>query len=219
MNYRPGGERSRRCHNPIGPGSRVGIFDGQVGLMLGLAAASVVQAAPVTWAGNGHSYEVVVRPYDGEPIFTWQDARAEATTRIFNGASGYLGTITSLEEQAFLSSTVLPPITQHWATWLGGYQPDGENDGDAPWVWVTGEPWAYTNWGGAEPNGWTNENYLHIYNGSGEWNDAADNNGVFIVAYLVEYSPVPIPPAIYLLGASVLGLLRLPRTTRRVGHA
>ncbi len=58
-------------------------------------------AAPVQWTAgtgaNGHFYDVVLSN------ITWTEARLAAV-----GAGGYLATITSAEEQAFIATLVAP---------------------------------------------------------------------------------------------------------------
>ena len=97
---------------------------------------SPAPAAPVLWEGNGHYYEVV--NLDADPLFTWFNAKSDAENCTYEGMSGYLATVTSQEEQDFIKSSLLPG-PGHFTFWLGGYQPDGETDPDAAWVWVTGE--------------------------------------------------------------------------------
>ena len=165
-------------------------------------------AAPVLWEGNGHYYEVINQGVS-DPEYTWFDAKIDSENSTYNGMTGYLATITSEEEQTFIESNLLPTV-DHWAAWLGGYQPDGDTDPDAAWVWVTGEEWSYTNWGTHEPNGGTTENYLNITTNDASWNDYLDYNEGYSVSYIVEY-PVPIPAAVYLLGSGLIALIGFRR--------
>lgn len=95
---------------------------------------------------------------------------------------GHLATITSTQEQAFLSDYVYE--AGKYCYWLGGHKTD---DG---WQWVTGEEMNYTNWSMGEPNAQTDgENYLHLFATEwigvtgmrwvGEWNDASDNGAPY----------------------------------------
>jgi hypothetical protein len=128
---------------------------------------------PQYFSGTGHWYQVVIPT----PTYCWVEARDSAAAR-----GGYLGTILSPEENAFVYSLIQsPPL----GVWLGGYEPN--NDG--VWAWTTGELWAYTNWSAGEPSN-TNgtERYLGIDGGSfwqGTWNDA-DSCGA--TGYLIEYN-------------------------------
>ena len=175
-------------------------------------AISPVAAAPVQWSGNGHYYEVINQAAT-TPVYTWFDAKTDSENSNYNGMTGYLATITSQEEQNFIESDLLSTVG-HWAAWLGGYQPDGDTDPNAAWVWVTGEEWDYTNWSDYEPNGGIEENYLNITKSDGTWNDYKDNNGGSSVSYIVEYAPVPIPAAVYLLGSGLITLLGLRRKVK-----
>jgi len=146
---------------------------------------------------NGHKYWVVE-----EPGISW-----EAAQEIAVNSGGYLATITSPEEQAFIEEN-LPLV---WYLWIGGYQTAPSNDPSANWAWVTGEPWSYTNWGPGEPNdyfGYASEEYLTI-RGDGMWNDLWNDPNRFnsyIQGFIVE-APVPIPGTIWLLGAGLAGVL------------
>lgn len=133
--------------------------------------------------GNGHRYEVIT---ESAPL-RWPDARDAATAR-----GGYLATITSAEENAFLFALV---GTAH--TWLGAYQPPASPEPDGGWSWVTGEQFQFTNWEPSEPNNLAGqEHYLELSGVSGRWNDLPLNhsqnpqNPPNVFSYTVEY-PLP----------------------------
>ena len=91
--------------------------------MIGLACVAVgviptiSDAQPIGWyasdGGNNHSYEYVMAA--GIP---WDDARAAAEARTFEGVPGHLVTITSVEESDFLQF-----LSTQWlyGAWLGGW--------------------------------------------------------------------------------------------------
>ena len=116
---------------------------------------------------NGHYYQRIDTP------MTWHNAKTYCES-----LSGYLATITSIEENQFIYNNLVLPAGNH--CWLGGTD---EAIGGV-WQWITGEPWEYTNWACQEPNGLEHENYLEIYgyedgscsNEKAKWNDE-DNNG------------------------------------------
>src|SRR5687768_404607 len=73
----------------------------------------------VAEGGNGHFYEVVAAPGG----ITWGNAGFSATDR-----GGYLATITSAEENAFVFNLAAQDATlwnSGYGPWLGGVQPAG----------------------------------------------------------------------------------------------
>ena len=88
---------------------------------------------------------------------------------------GHLATIQDAFENQFISSLGSDNI------WLGAT--DEEKEGT--WLWITGEPWKYTNWDAGEPNnmGNTGEDYLEIGGLSKNellWNDTANGENNFV---------------------------------------
>jgi len=151
------------------------------------------------FSGNGHYYEFV-----SAPGISWTAARAAASARTFNGLQGYLVTITSAAENAFMFNKV------GTTAWIGGS--DAAQEGI--WRWMDGPeagqqfsgqiktsscganvpaqlPNSYHNWGAGEPNdcggfgsGSGAENYAH-FRSDGLWNDFP--NGASVSGYAVEY--------------------------------
>lgn len=168
---------------------------------------TMCEADLIEWSvsdgGNDHFYEGVTTGG-----ITWTAAKAEA-----EAMGGYLATITSMEEEAFVAALLGDEHYRiNWGPWLGGWQLTGSIEPDGGWQWVTAELWNYTNWYPGEPsNGAGNEHYLHYYrNYQGtSWNDASVDGWPMIggppIAYVVEYNINPIPaPSAVLLGS--LGL-------------
>lgn len=133
---------------------------------------SLVEPSLVFFEGTGHLYEYI------SDAGTWNAAKpkAEALTRY--GATGYLATITSAEENAFVTARLSN------AGWMGAN--DGAVEGE--WRWVTGPEtgtqfWSglsggstvggnYANWGTGEPNNSGDEDCgQYLAGGSGKWND------------------------------------------------
>lgn len=120
---------------------------------------------------NGHEYDIVTTTF---PI-TWDGANA-ATLAL--GGGWHLATITSQEENDFIAGEFPSAVSN--GHWLGGIQtPAGPVDEpDGAWNWVTGEPWAYTNWASAEPNdaggGETRLHFDVFSDGGGTWNDLSE---------------------------------------------
>jgi len=166
----------------------------------------IVQGAGVilgqtTWtAGNGHSYAIVEFP--GE---TWESASTDIGVTL---PGYYLATITTQAEQDFIWDFLVNTTGGGWEWWLGGFQDVAiETDPAEGWEWVTGEPWAYTNWLSGEPN---NAGGIedHLAMDRGFWNDEGTAIGI-IKGYVVE--TVPIPPALWLFGSGLLGLVGMAR--------
>jgi hypothetical protein len=180
--------------------------------------ASPAQAIPVEWAvadgGNGHYYEFV---YNSGII--WSVANAAASNSVYKGMIGYLATITSAEEQAFLNGVKSSEYPSASNFWLGG----SDRDSEGVWQWISNpaDAWTYTNWTYREPNNANGgEQYLVGWDkGRNTWNDIyPDYDG--LRGYVVEYSPlsaVPVPAALTLglTAMGALGGLGLFRRTRR----
>jgi formylglycine-generating enzyme required for sulfatase activity len=165
----------------------------QAAVVFTLFAASAAQAQQaVQWriadGGNGHLYGVVRSP----SRLTWEGARVRALE-----LGGYLATLTSAAEDQFVF-TLVASRPEAWqgntfgGPWLGAFQPDATGTApDQGWVWVTGEPWSYTNWSPGEPGdqGWQGgvESYLQYRDSGGGWNDFT-NDGSSTFSFVIEWS-------------------------------
>jgi len=131
------------------------------------------------WGINNHLY-IRVTPSAG---VTWLQAR-DAARRM----GGYLATVTSADEQAFIQTNILGPYTKHAIGFT-----DSRIEGQ--WEWVTGEiaptgeNTVYTNWRQGEPNG--DGDVCHMFGTNtglpGQWNDEPMTLAN-ITALLVEIS-------------------------------
>jgi len=96
---------------------------------------------------------------------SWPQARSACEAK-----GGYLATVTSPAENAFVYGSVAALAAPQWS-WLGAT----DRSTEGKWHWVTGEPFAYTNWAGGEPNNCNVENYLMYFTPpdgrAGSWND------------------------------------------------
>lgn len=156
----------------------------------GIVAVQVVAAAslgaPVQWSENGHYYELV------EGVTTWQQAHDAAAARSHLGLKGHLVSITSAEENLFLSTTFGPgALDGHF---LGGFQLIGAAEPAGGWRWVTGEAVSFSGWFSSEPNdgGGVGERvmiFAHPVQPWGKgWNDVLDYS--LGSGYVVEYERV-----------------------------
>jgi hypothetical protein len=199
----------------------------------GTLLARPAHAAPSQWADNGHWYEAIA----GNT--TWDAANVAAMASTFMGMPGHLATATSAGENVFISALAPTPTTYV----IGGYQDPTATTVDGGWKWVTGEPWAFTNWYNGsvppytaiEPNdgndyvealGRGDEDQLHLFlnpNSAGlMWNDFSYTS--VVSGYVVEYESLAVipEPEIYALLMAGLGLLgfrssraRCARSARR----
>jgi len=156
---------------------------------------SLVEPGEVFLEDNEHLYEYISDAGD------WNAAKikAEALTRY--GAQGYLATITSAEENAFVAARLAN------AGWMGASDAGVEGT----WNWVTGPElgttfWSgdengsavsarYENWSTGEPNdSSSNEDCAQFLSGgSGQWNDLPCS-GTSLPGYVVEFgAPGDLP--------------------------
>ncbi len=176
-----------------------------VALFAGTAIATPVEW-PIASGGNGHLYEAV---YSGGS--TWEDAQIAA-----EAAGGYLATITSAEENAFVFSLVHGK-PEYWngtsGPWLGGFQPPGSPEPAGNWIWITGEPFGYTNWYPGEPtngeNQWGGEDGLIFLEHTPMWADVGRLDYFSFVSYVVE---IPEPGTVLLLATGCVFALRRRKT-------
>jgi len=169
-------------------------------------------AAPAHFAGTNHYYESVFVPDAG---ITWWDAKLAAANSTYLGYSGYLATVTSADENAFVTASLAGKSHNGWT---GGFQPPGSDEPDKGWTWITGELWDYENWRGPEPNDNGDENRVVVMSSDhplwpSVWNDVSAD--AMRNAYVVEYTPEPATLSLLTLGG--LAVLRRRRNTRLDG--
>ena len=144
--------------------------------LLVLLLATQVYADPVQWleeaGGNGHYYE-----YISEPGVSFGHALGQAMDMWWEGWQGYMVTITSQEENDFISSTLSYPDS----VWIGALT--------WPWHWSTHgtEAWDFTNWCEGEPDDAYPGNFsvVGMLMASGCWIDIGWDN--YSHGYIVEF--------------------------------
>lgn len=167
--------------------------------LLGFVAAAAVlgaagsAAAAVEWTvasgGNGHYYDFIQE----DTSISWTGALNGAHFYHNLGQAGYLATVTSAAENAFLVaiSTDLG--------WLGGS--DAGDEGHFTWRSgpEAGDDFTFTAWNSGEPNNCCGgEDYLQLnWSVAGGWNDAPNGSGItFPTGYFIEFdAPEPEPSA------------------------
>ncbi|WP_210530389.1 hypothetical protein [Rubellimicrobium arenae] len=106
------------------------------------SAASSALAVPVRWEANGHYYELVLN----DPQDSLAGAMAAAADRTFHGLKGYLATITSADEMAFLDDLTFGPVVKvGWNLVVVGWTSATEFEDSVPrYDWV---PYTYPDMG------------------------------------------------------------------------
>src|SRR5262249_27400911 len=153
---------------------------------------SAVLGGATYYPANGHYYQVV----ENGGSISWSTAKTAAAGMTFNGLQGYLATITSSGENAFLAQTT-PDAAWIGATEDAAYGASGSGASTGNYTWVTGPEagqvfwiWGtcafglqgvcsdtgdFSNFNTGEPNRCCGniEHYLEFNFpvGSGHWND------------------------------------------------
>jgi hypothetical protein len=110
---------------------------------------------------SGHFYTTVDGP-------KWEQAQSQARQ-----LAGNLVTIEDAAENTFLVESFAGKSGEVQGLWIGLNDVASENQ----WAWVSGVDASYRNWFRSEPNGGTNENYVHMWTPNpwgypiGSWND------------------------------------------------
>jgi hypothetical protein len=177
-------------------------------LAFSVGGVSIVNAeGPYQNPANGHYYELV-----DDPFITWHSAVAAAAFSQMPIGDGYcrdghLATITSQEENDFIVNTFGAPFLRN--KWLGGFQTSSNaNTSLNGWIWITAEPWKYSNWGKSEPSNFLYNPYGYedalTFGSNGAWNDAPSKwdkypDGGYIVEYDCEdiATPTSIPEPVF----------------------
>lgn len=164
--------------------------------------------AALPYNGNGHYYEFI------STTVSWTAAKDAAAAKTYFGLQGYLVTVTSAGENAFIS-----PKLNGGRGWLGGS--DAGEEGY--WKWMTGpeagtlfwigndagSPYnnAYTNWNYGEPNDASGGEDYAEFTPTGEWNDMPTSS---TRGYVVEYGGMTGDPVIHISDVATVTISYAP---------
>ncbi|MBT8479697.1 MAG: hypothetical protein KJO06_12320 [Gemmatimonadetes bacterium] len=131
---------------PVDPGATGAGPDGTLSV-----AAPVLGAVPALDDASGHLYDAVAV---AEGI-NWTDARTAAEGLSAGSCLAYLASITSAEENDFILANFQGGVPSIGGTgyWIGGFQDTESGTPANGWMWVSGDPWGYTDWATAKPDG------------------------------------------------------------------
>ena len=115
---------------------------------------------------NGHNYAMPLQ------FSNLKDAQAHAQS-----LGGHLATINSQEEMDWVAATfAIPGIPVR----LGGT--DEKKEGS--WVWLTGEPWGFSNWLYGQPDNWQGNEHSVVFFAGGKWQDiSTDTPCLFLLEW------------------------------------
>ncbi|MCB2231681.1 hypothetical protein KQH82_13260 [bacterium] len=122
---------------------------------------------PVAEGGNDHWYGVYAEK------IPWSEARVVAAEFTLDTLVGYLASVDSDEENAFIFNSVfdgLDTLGSPFQLYLGALYEDGV------WGWLTDEEWTYTNWYPGEPNNVGTETAVAMRFADGMWNNVMPND-------------------------------------------
>jgi len=150
---------------------------------------------------NGHFYRPMsgftgVSGFSGTSPTAYNNLKTYCTQQTFRGQAGYLMTITSADENAFVvnnvpGSNIIFALTDNEIE--GTFKIDaGPEAGTIVRIGGTNQQGQYNNWAGGEPNNWgSGEDYVVTkWSGGTQWNDYGPETTPFpggISGYVIEY--------------------------------
>ena len=177
------------------------------GLVPGEVLSDTWKFAAAEWRP---ALDFVVSPISGDlfastPPMAWTDAEALAQLE-----GGHLATIHNQAENDWLTQTFYSP--DYYAFWIG--LSDAAQEGT--WVWSSGEPVTYFNWGIFQPdNASGTQHYVGIWDANGEWADDQNNSYPGIIQ--VPNAPAPAVATSYGAGCGSPALGFVPGAPPIIG--
>ena len=142
---------------PVEPDTTPGTPDGTMSV-----TAPVLGAVPVLNDVDGHLYDAVAEAGG----INWADARTAAEGMTSGTCQGYLASITSAEENAFILLNFQGGVPMIGGTgyWIGGFEDLGSADPAEGWMWVSGETFDYADWASApaQPDGFLTQDAIRF---------------------------------------------------------
>ena len=160
---------------------RIGTYPGATP---GPGLLSIEELTPTVNPANGHAYLVV--PAD----LSWDEAQAAAEGMSWSGLGGHLATLTDWNELSWVIGTL--PISRPWIGLYQDLSAPNYSEPDGGWSWVTGEPYAFSNWYPLEPNDYAGQEHVAELYSTGEWNDNAAT-ATAADSFLVEFDTLGGP--------------------------
>jgi hypothetical protein len=152
-----------------------------------LAFSQAVGAIPILDPNNGHYYEFV----ESGTIW-WSEANEQSNNSFYSGLSGKLVTLTTFEENDWVSAILKPG-----SKWIGAFHDLDDSNyrkPDGGWKCVTGEAWGFISWLYGEPN----------YSGGDEEQHRLTDRSNSLDGNVVEYEPAQGPATMFLLGSGLI---------------
>lgn len=161
---------------------------------------SLVPFGEAFFTTNGHLYKFI------SGTINWNNAFTAAQTQTAYGVNGYLATISSSAENAFVSGRLTGD------GWIGG----ADTAVEGVWRWMSGPEagtnfWngtgggsspTYASWAGGEPNQSGEEDCAQTYVASGNWNDLPCT--ATVSGYVVEFGSDGNLPSVVAKNISVV---------------
>ncbi len=161
---------------------------------------SLVPRGEAFFTENNHLYKFI------SGTINWNDAYVAAQNQVAYGVNGYLATISSSTENAFVSGRLTGD------GWIGG----SDSAVEGVWRWMSGPEaginfWngtgggsspTYASWAGGEPNQSGNEDCAQTYVASGNWNDLPCT--ATVAGYVVEFGTATNTPSVIAKNISVV---------------